>query len=298
MDWELEQFKQHISLAAYAEFLGYELDHKASSRNSWVLRSSDDKVVVATNENGHGIYFSVYQEQDSGTIIDFVQKRVSANLGQVRKELRKWLSPSFSYCPKATRGDKPVPSTRNRQQVIAEYSKTFSVQAENYLTRHRGIDPSILQDARFVNIVRTDPKNNNIFPHFDREGLSGFEIKNVGFTGFAAGGCKGLWYTRNIQTASQVLIVESAIDALSHAQLYGEQLAYVSLGGAISDHQRELLEGLITKAHARGAKVGVGTDNDDQGEVYWKLLLALGADFRQLPRGGKDWNDDLTTCGR
>lgn len=94
--------------------------------------------------------------------------------------------------------------------------------------------------------------------------------------------------------ASQVLIVESAIDALSHAQLYGGQFAYVSLGGAISDHQRELLEGLITKAHARGTTVGVGTDNDDQGEVYWKLLLALGADFRQLPRGGKDWNDDLT----
>ena len=39
--------------------------------------------------------------------------------------------------------------------------------------------------------------------------------------------------------------------------------------------------------------MGVGTDNDDQGEIYWKLLLGLGADFRQLPRNGKDWNDDL-----
>ena len=91
-----------------------------------------------------------------------------------------------------------------------------------------------------------------------------------------------------------MLIVESAIDALSHAQLYGGQLAYVSIGGAISDHQRELLERLITKAHARGAKVGVGTDNDSQGEVYRKILLALGANFCQLPRAGKDWNDDLS----
>jgi len=100
MDWELEQFKQHISLAAYAESLGYQLDQRESSKNSWVMRSLDDKVVIATNQNGHGIYFSVYDEQDNGTIIDFVQKRVSQNLGQVRKELRKWLSISFSYSPR------------------------------------------------------------------------------------------------------------------------------------------------------------------------------------------------------
>lgn len=38
---------------------------------------------------------------------------------------------------------------------------------------------------------------------------------------------------------------------------------------------------------------GVGTDNDDQGKVYWKLLLALGADSRQFPESGKDWNNEL-----
>ena len=295
MDLELEQFKQQISLAAYAESLGYQLDQRESSKNSWVLRSLDDKVVIATNQNGHGIYFSVYHEQDNGTIIDFVQKRVSKNLGEVRKELRKWLtpSPSFSYGPRATRDDKPIPSTKDRQRVIAEYSKTYCAMAENYLTRHRGIDLEILRDARFANIIRTDQKKNNIFPHFDREGLSGFEVKNVGFTGFSAGGCKGLWYTRNIQTASQVLIVESAIDALSHAQLHGGQLAYVSIGGAISDHQQELLEGLITKAHVRSAKVGVGTDNDYQGEIYRKQILNLGSDFFLIPEVGKDWNEEL-----
>jgi hypothetical protein len=257
------------------------------------MRSSDDKVVIATNQNGHGIYFSVYHEQDNGTIIDFVQNRVSQNLGQVRKELRRWLSISFSYSPRVTEGYKPISSTKDRQRVIAEYSKTRCVTAEDYLILHRGINLEILQDVRFANVVRTDQKKNNIFPHFDWKGLSGFEIKNVSFTGFAAGGCKGLWYTRNIQIASQVLIVESAIDALSHAQLYGGQLAYVSIGGAISDHQRELLQGLITKAHARGAKVGVRTDNDSQGENYRKQILGLGADFWLIPEIGKDWNTKL-----
>ena len=32
-----------------------------------------------------------------------------------------------------------------------------------------------------------------VFPHFDREGPCGYEIKNQGFAGFAVGGTKGLW---------------------------------------------------------------------------------------------------------
>ena len=43
--------------------------------------------------------------------------------------------------------------------------------------------------------MRIDSRGNTVFPHFDAAGLCGYEIKNRGFTGFAAGGKKGLWFS-------------------------------------------------------------------------------------------------------
>ena len=88
---ELERFKSQINLAEYAQAQGYEIDRKESSRASTVMRSGGDKIIVATDTDGHGIYFSVRDDADHGSIIDFVQKRQGLNLGQVRKELRPWI---------------------------------------------------------------------------------------------------------------------------------------------------------------------------------------------------------------
>lgn len=89
---ELEQFKSRINLVEYAQTLGYQIDRKESSQNSKVLRHGNgDKIVVATDQNGRGLYFSVRDDHDNGSIIDFVQKRTGASLGQTRKVLRPWI---------------------------------------------------------------------------------------------------------------------------------------------------------------------------------------------------------------
>src|SRR3546814_11571881 len=65
---------------------------KASSRNSAVMvRSPGDKIIIALGADRHWIYFSVGEERDSGSIVDFVQNRQGGTLGDVRKELRPWL---------------------------------------------------------------------------------------------------------------------------------------------------------------------------------------------------------------
>lgn len=293
LDSELELFKTSISLAAYAESIGYQKDTGESTRNSWVMRRGEDKIVVATNAlNGNGIYFSVRDDLDNGTIIDFVQRRQNLNLGQLRQELRKWTGESsFPYCPK--RMDKPEPSAKDRQKVILEYSRTRLDPAHHYLVAHRGLRPETLTDQRFRNVIRIDSRNNAIFPHFDRSGLAGFEVKNKGFTGFAAGGVKSLWYSANINKADEVIIVESAIDGLSHAQVFGGAAAYTSIGGGMSDHQRDLLRCLVEKALTRSASVLIGTDADPQGEVYAQEMFEMGATGRIIPTLGKDWNDYL-----
>jgi len=50
-----------------------------------------DKIIIKRNSNGHSVFFSVRDDGDNGTIIDFIQKRQRLSLGGVRKELRPWI---------------------------------------------------------------------------------------------------------------------------------------------------------------------------------------------------------------
>jgi hypothetical protein len=55
----------------------------------------------------------------------------------------------------------------------------------------RALPASLLAHDRFAGQVRIDDRGNAVFPHFDAQGLSQYELKNVGFTGFASGGQEG-----------------------------------------------------------------------------------------------------------
>jgi len=92
-DAELDSFKTNIDLRAYAAGQGYQLDGKQSWRGTAVMRHplSNDKVIIKRGIDGHYIYFSVRDERDNGTIIDFVQFRQRLSIGAVRKELRPWI---------------------------------------------------------------------------------------------------------------------------------------------------------------------------------------------------------------
>lgn len=297
---ELERFKSQINLAEYAEAYGYEIDRRESSRASTVMRRGDDKIIVATAEDGHGIYFSVRDDRDSGSIVDFVQKRQGLNLGQVRKELRPWIGDQAQQRRRQVeRPRKPEPSSADRQQVLAVWMRMQPGNGRHlYLERERKLKAETLADPRFVGMVRTDARGNAAFPHYDRQGLAGFELKNHEFTGFSKNGTKAVWYSANLATAPRVVLVESAIDAMSHAQLSGDRTAaYVSTGGSMSDHQRELVRSVLAKATERGAEIVIATDADEPGRKLATEVQGLaprGAKlYRQEPDQGKDWNDQL-----
>src|ERR1035441_1275293 len=90
-DTELDIFKREIDLRQFAVSLGYELDRRESWRGSTVLRSGGDKIVVKRNGNGHYVFFSVRDDRDHGTVIDFLQRREDLSLGAVRQILRPWI---------------------------------------------------------------------------------------------------------------------------------------------------------------------------------------------------------------
>lgn len=298
---ELTRFKTDINLVEYVGSKGYQVIKNESSKASTVMVDGQgDKLIIATAEDGHGIYFSVRDDADNGSIIDFVQRRQGLNLGQVRKELRAWCPGSSSYCPtpEAARQPKPKPSSRDRTQVLAKWMQMQPAVDHPYLIDERKLTPETLADPRFAGHVRIDGRGNAVFPHFDRQGLTGYELKNEGFTGFANGGEKGLWYSTNRDHAPKIVVVESAIDALSHAQLSGDQeAAYISVGGAMSDKQCNLIADLFAKATERGAIIVLATDADEPGRKLAGQLRDLAPASatieRQEPPYCKDWNDEL-----
>jgi hypothetical protein len=90
MDEELDRFKQ-IDLRSYARSVGYSLDPRDKSA---MHHASGDKIIISRKPDGHFTYWSVRDDRDKGTIIDFIARRSGLNLGQVRKELRGWTATS------------------------------------------------------------------------------------------------------------------------------------------------------------------------------------------------------------
>lgn len=299
LDTELDSFKSGIDLRAYAASQGYQLDRKESWKGSAVMRHPrGDKIIIKRNTSGHYVYFSVRDDRDNGTIIDFVQFRQNLSLGAVRKELRPWI------------GEPPVPvpafvplvkTEKDRMRVEAEFSKMQDAPRHPYLEHERALPSSLLTSERFEGRIKIDARGNAIFPHFDAEGLSGYEIKNKGFTGFASGGTKGLWLSNERPEDQRIVFCEAAIDALSHAVLFPDAKArYASIGGKPNPVQPELVSAAIKRMPTQ-AEIIAAMDADEDGRKLGAIVRqAFDASDRndlrfqqQEPVGFKDWNDEL-----
>jgi hypothetical protein len=298
VDTELETFKTDVLLPELAASKGYALDRRASSRNSVVMRHPDgDKIIIARYEGTtHWVYFSVRDDRDNGTVIDFLQNRGIGSLGLVRKTLRDWLGTSRpdSQLPLFVKDLQPV--SRDRAAVMAAWEMAEPCASLPYLTG-RGLGPDVLALPLFAGCVRVDRRNNALFPHYDRDGLCGFEVKNKGFTGFASGGVKGLWYSQTKTTDARLVLVESAIDAMSFHALQGNMFTrYMSTGGELNPQQPVLLRGAMEKLPP-SAVVVLAFDDDEGGDKIAGEVEAVAPAGRKLlrmrPEGGKDWNQIL-----
>jgi hypothetical protein len=301
MDSELESFKTGIDLRAYAASEGYALDEKNSWRGAAVMRhpASHDKVVIKRDTDGHYVYFSVRDDRDNGSIIDFVQNRHRMTLGTVREELRPWVRqspaavPVFAALPR---------TTKDRMKVETAYARMQdAITGHAYLETQRAIPRSLLALDRFAGRIRIDDRGNAVFPHFDREGLSGYELKNTGFTGFASGGTKALWLSHEEPTDNRLVFCESAIDALSHAVLFPDNRSrYASIGGKTNPQQPELVRAAAARMPA-DSEILAAMDADDEGRKLAEMVrrsveLTGRKDLRFIadePIGFKDFNDQL-----
>jgi len=275
---ELNQFKELINLSEFSASMGYCIDRSESSKNSIVMRKDRDKIIIArSGESQHYIYFSVRDESDNGTIIDFIQKRTGDNLGMIRKTLRPWIGQTSIQRPTPTihTYEKNIkPTSRDFAHIHKEFSTLKIITNHPYLL-YRGINETIQADKRFKGKIYRDTRRNAVFPHYDENGLVGFELKNKNFTGMPPGSKKTVWVSNSFKTDERLVITESGIEALSHYALFcNEHDRYISLGGSWSPHAAQLLCLMIRKF--KGNSLVFAFNNDIAGdEMASKLLTYL-----------------------
>jgi hypothetical protein len=303
---EIETFKRDIDMRQFAASLGYEMDRRDSWRGNSVMRRGADKIVVKRNRNHHYVYFSVRDDRDNGTIIDFLQRRQKLSLGAVRQALRPWIGHPVAGLPAFPQLE---PTSQDRMRVEGQYRLRMAMVLRHpYLEHERGLPAAVLASRRFAGRVRMDARGNAVFPHFDQEGLCGYEIKNTDFTGFAAGGTKGLWFSHSGPDDRRLVLTESAIDALSHATLFpdaADQTRYASLGGKLNSQQPDLVKATIARL-PEGSEIVAAFDADGAGRMLVEVVrLAVAAVATEAGRTdlilnlhlpaqeGEDWNQVL-----
>ncbi|HEU5375746.1 MAG TPA: DUF3991 and toprim domain-containing protein [Ktedonobacteraceae bacterium] len=294
---ELEHFKKRVDLVQLAANYGYSIVRKESCKSSIVMKNEANasKIVVATAQDGHSVFFEVHGDA-KGSAIDFVMYHEDCGLGNARKVLREWLGVPR---PEPARGyAKPRPVTDNRAALVARWHKMQGYDGD-YL-KSRGLKDDTI--AVFSHHIKMDDRGNICFRHDDENGLSGWETKNQGFTGFSGGGKKALFMCNTYPGYTEpkrIVITEAAIDAMSYAQLSEKPGLYISFSGALSSEQHAQLTALLQEYPK--ATVVTATDADAQGEKYAVIIHSIRPDaIRARPgmksRSGekfKDWNDVL-----
>ncbi len=302
-DSQFEAFKKDIALPDYAALeFQYQIDPKDSYRSQIVMRTPDrsDKISIARMPNGHWVYYSFYDLDDHGTIVDFVQNRRGGKLGitldEVRQELAEWGGIPDPQSSISTQYTSAPPVEKDRFAVLKEYHTLPNLSESRYLA-DRGIDSTILNLSRFVGRIKVDKRHNVIFPHYDLEGeVCGFERKNRDFQRFVKGGQKSVWVSNGWETDDQLVICEAAIDCLSYQALFQPSHSrYMATAGQWSPLTEQILQQLGNDFP--GSQITLAFDNDQPGRKYaWeakKLLSRSGKTIQvQLP-DSKDWNEQL-----
>lgn len=297
MDEELDRFKQ-IDLRSYARSVGYSLDPRDKSA---MHHAGGDKIIISRKPDGHFTYWSVRDDRDKGTIIDFIARRRGFNLGQVRKELRGWTATSSIVATPLP--ELPV-TVRDHDLVRRRYSAMAVALRHDYLEQERGIPREVLQSRRFNGCVKIDRHGNAVFAHYDLDGVCGFELRNAGFKGFSTGGTKGLFLSNAMPDDERLVFCESGIEALSHCALYSHAAArYASVGGKLSAIQSDLICSAVLRM-PKGAEIIAAMNADIAGrKLANEVGLAVEISGRndlsfhsEEPIDFKDWNVQL--CSR
>lgn len=249
-----------------------------------------DSLHIKKNEAGEVGKWFRFSENRGGSNIQFVQEFMGLDfVSAVELLSNEKAIPFHSHI-----ASKAEPS-KNCEIILHEnidLSRTM-----HYLHHVRGLSIASLEKLTDEGRLSQEEKTGNaVFKIFDENGLLvGAEkvgTSNVRFKSFDKGAADGYGFEIVSGKPANTYFFESAIDAISFADLYPEQRDYrlVSMAG--------VKPSVVTETMKRYAispeNIYLCTDNDKAGnEFAEKLIARYPAMKRVTPNGAKDWNDIL-----
>jgi hypothetical protein len=164
-----------------------------------------------------------------------------------------------------------------------------------YLTRRRHLRSTLLEPLLQSGKLYADGRGNAVFLLLagKEQRPVGAELRGTGpcvWRGMAPGtrkDCGYFWI--GTQGARQIVLCESAIDAISCFQMRPERIC-ISTSGVRANPL--WLRGLI----AHGYEIHCGFDADDPGDAAADRMIALHPMIQRLRPPAHDWNDALTSA--
>ena len=199
--YDLSTFKRQINLAEFSTTFGYELDRRKSTKASIAMKSGNDKIIVS-KKGGVWVYFSVTNDQDSGTIVDFVAHRTQQTIAQIGRQLAEWSGlGSGNSLPMVEAKE----SVYDQARVKSIFSKCKPLAKGSYLER-RGLTLDLIRSDRLAGRLFSDRYGNVVFPHFRNREVCGLELKNRERGLLVKGSQKTFWRS-NIKRSDQTLVI-------------------------------------------------------------------------------------------
>jgi hypothetical protein len=312
---DLRTIKRMDLLAYFIEAHDYQKNNRKSSAKWPRVDHRDGTKLLLHQDKGIYYYQSLNDEQDKGTIVDYLLRRGCKDEKEVlAKVLGGYLSKQ-EYV--RLNQEQPWPEGEQRsdesrrdpafyqREAQAEFNKFGRhCYGETYL-EDRGIEPATYQGiqgvkANFLGAIFC------LYREVDIQGQGKLCSTIKYFPGeegskkyFQKSHPRGLSVIRPSGEIKEILFTESPIDALSHKQLYGtKHTLYLSTCGNLKKEIADGLEVILIQAQEQSILVKLGFDGDEKGREMAQQVAAIASKHglacqMVFPKVGKDWNEML-----
>lgn len=278
-----------VNLPEFLESKGFALKKIGKE---YVLTEHDSLHIKDNKFGERGKWFQ-FSANEGGNNIQFVQKFMGLDFISAVKILND----EKAIPTKAHNHCEPKLELPKKREIVIHDSKDTTL-VINYLHGVRSLSAGSL--ARLIaeeKLSQEEKTGNAVFKIFDENGLLiGAEkvgtSANVRFKSFDKGSVDGYGFEMVNGNLVNAYFFESAIDAVSFADLHPELDNYrlISMAGV----KPSILEETMKRYGIQPQNIYICTDNDKAGnEFAEKLIKKYPAMKRITPQSAKDWNDIL-----
>jgi hypothetical protein len=200
----------------------------------------------------------------------------------------RWLSERF---PNTTEHSSVGASVRRRLKLPARDARRLA-DLRRYLYDERRLSISLVEALVATRKIYSDFRGNVVFVLLGEDGRAvGAELRGTtrrAWRGMAPGSSKdkGFFSVCASLSAAAVVLTESAIDAVSCAEIHPDSLCVSTVGARANPRW-------LPRLLEEGKQVYCGFDSDATGDQLAEAMMALYPAVRRLRPSLKDWNDTL-----